>query len=94
MWKRAAKIAGAVFVGWIAVLFLLGFALGSRQERKTTERLAESLQALVTIDTSNLALIRGRWTFEKLAVLMAAGGWRFVGGQLTEDTEIFLVLER
>jgi hypothetical protein len=66
--KRAFKVAAAVVVGWIAVLFLLGFALGSRQERKTTDRLAESLQALVTIETSDLALIRGRWTLERLAI--------------------------
>ncbi|HEY5927008.1 MAG TPA: hypothetical protein VIV11_35215 [Kofleriaceae bacterium] len=66
--KRAAKIAAGVFAGWIVVLFFLGFALGSRQERKTTERIGESLQALVTIETSDLALIRGRWSFEKLAV--------------------------
>lgn len=50
------------------VLYLLGFALGSRQERKTTERLAESLQALVTIDSSDLALIRGRWTMQQLSI--------------------------
>ena len=66
--KRAAKIAAGVLAGWIVVLFFLGFALGSRQERKTTERIGESLQALVTIETSDLALIRGRWSFEKLAV--------------------------
>lgn len=35
-----------------------------------------------------------RYPFEKLTALIAAGGWRFVGGQFTEDTEIFVVLER
>ena len=68
MWTRAAKIAAGVLAGWIVVLFCLGFALGSRQERKTIERLAESLQAVVTINDSNLALIRGRWELERLAV--------------------------
>jgi hypothetical protein len=68
VWRRAILVTAGVFAGWIIVLFLLGFALGSRQERKTTERLAESLQALVTIDTSDLALIRGRWSMERLAI--------------------------
>ena len=68
MWKRAATIAAGVIVGWIVVLFFLGLALGSRQERKTTERLADSLQALVTIETSDLALVRGRWSLERLAI--------------------------
>src|SRR6185503_10408086 len=61
-------VAAGVLVGWIVILFFLGFALGSRQERKTTERIAESLQALVTIEDSDLALIRGRWTLDKLAI--------------------------
>jgi hypothetical protein len=68
VWKRAAKIAAGGFVGWIGLLFLLGFALGSRQENRTIERLAESQQASVTIESSDLALIRGRWAFEKLTL--------------------------
>jgi hypothetical protein len=66
--KRIAIIAAAVIAGWLLLLYLLGFALGSRQERKTTERLAESQQALVTIESSDLALIRGRWTMQGLAL--------------------------
>jgi hypothetical protein len=66
--RRVAIISAAVLAGWLLLLFLLGFALGSRQERKTTERLAESQHALVTIDSSDLALIRGRWTMEGLAL--------------------------
>jgi hypothetical protein len=57
-----------VVAGWLLLLFLLGFALGSRQERKTTERLAESQQAIVTIESSDLALIRGRWAMQGLAL--------------------------
>jgi hypothetical protein len=42
--------------------------LGSRQERHTEQRLSEALQALVTIETSDLALIRGSYHFEGLAI--------------------------
>lgn len=66
--RRVAIIAACVVAGWLLLLWLLGFALGSRQERRTADRLAESLQALVTIDTSDLALIRGRWTLNGLVV--------------------------
>jgi hypothetical protein len=68
VYKRIAIIAAAVIAGWLLLLYLLGFALGSRQERKTTERLAESQQALVTIESSDLALIRGRWVMQGLAL--------------------------
>jgi hypothetical protein len=67
MGRRLAKVAAGVFVGWLAVLFVLGFALGNRQERRTIERLAESQQARITIETSDLSLIRGRWTMDKLS---------------------------
>lgn len=50
------------------MLLVLGFAIGGCQERKTKERIAESLQAEVTLGGSDLALIRGRWTFDKLAI--------------------------
>ncbi|HEX5058936.1 MAG TPA: hypothetical protein VFV99_06230 [Kofleriaceae bacterium] len=68
MWKRVAKVIVGVLAGWLVVLWVLGIAIGSHQERKTVDRLAESLQAIVTIDDSNLALIRGRWSMERLAV--------------------------
>jgi hypothetical protein len=66
--RRIAIIAAAVVAGWLLVLLLLGFALGSRQERRTADRLAESLAAVVTIDSSDLALIRGRWVMNGLVV--------------------------
>src|SRR5689334_17234708 len=66
--KRAAIVIAGVLVGWLLLLLVLGVALGSRQERKTKERLAESLQAEVTIEDSDLALIRGRWELDKLTL--------------------------
>jgi len=66
--KRAAIVTGSVLAGWLGLLFVLGLALGSRQERITKERLAESLQALVTIESSDLALVRGRWQLHELLV--------------------------
>jgi hypothetical protein len=66
--RRVAIISSAVLAGWLVLLLVLGLALGGRQERKTAERLAESLQAQVTIDGSDLALLRGRWTMDGLAI--------------------------
>ncbi len=68
MLKRAAIIAAGVLVGWLVVLLVLGVALGGWQERKTKQRIAESLQATVELDDSDLALIRGRWSFDKLSI--------------------------
>lgn len=68
MLRRIAIISTAILVGWLVLLFVLGIALGSWQERTTKERLAESLLAQVTLESSDLALIRGRWELEKLAV--------------------------
>jgi hypothetical protein len=68
MLRRIAVIAGAVLAGWLLLLLVLGIALGGRQERVTKERIGESLQATATIESSDLALIRGRWELDKLAV--------------------------
>lgn len=68
MIRRGAVIAAGLFAGWSIVLLVLGFALGSRQERITKERLAQSLHATVTVAGSDLALWRGRWTLDGLAV--------------------------
>jgi hypothetical protein len=66
--RRIAIIAAGCVAGWLIVLFVLGLALGSRQARHTKDRLAESLQATVTLGDSELALIRGRWSIGRLAV--------------------------
>jgi hypothetical protein len=66
--KRAAIVTAGVIAGWLVVLIILGFPLGSRQERLTKERLGESLLAQVSVADSELSLIRGMWTLEQLSV--------------------------
>lgn len=61
-------IGGIAVVVWIATLVILGFALSSRQERVTKERLAASLQSTVTLGDIDLALVRGRLVIDKLAI--------------------------
>lgn len=68
MVKRLAVVLSGLFALWIVLLFVLGFALGSRQERHTRQRLAESLQAEVTTEDVDLALVRGHLTIDKLAL--------------------------
>jgi hypothetical protein len=66
--KRAAIVMAGVVACWLVVLFILGYPLGSRQERQTKERLGESLLAQVTVGDSELSLIRGMWTLDQLTV--------------------------
>ncbi len=68
MKRRIAIVTAGLLAGWLVVLYVLGFALGSRQERLTKERLAESLHGSVTIAGSDLALIRGRWQLDGVVV--------------------------
>lgn len=66
--RRVLLVAGAVLALWLLVLVILSFAMDGRQERQTRERLAESLQATVTIGDMDLALVRGRLTIDGLAI--------------------------
>ena len=68
MLKRVGIIVAGAFALWLVVLLVLGIALSSRQARRTQERLAESLQAQVTLGDVDLALIRGRQTIESLSI--------------------------
>jgi hypothetical protein len=68
MLRRVAVIGAGLFAVWLVLLVILSFALSSRQERKTRERLAESLQAEVTLGDVDLALVRGRMTLDKLSI--------------------------
>ena len=68
MVRRVVLIGGGVLALWLALLTVLGFALGSRQERKTRERLADSLQAQVALGDVDLALVRGRMTIDQLSI--------------------------
>jgi hypothetical protein len=66
--RRALLVTAGLFAGWLAALVVLSMTLGGRQERQTRERIAESLRATVTIGDSDLALVRGRLTLERLAI--------------------------
>lgn len=66
--KRVAVILGGVLAVWLVLLVILGFALGGRQERHTRERLAESMQATVTLGDVDLALVRGRLSIDQLSI--------------------------
>jgi hypothetical protein len=68
MFKRVALAVAGVLAAWLVLLLVLGFLLGSRQERHTRARLAESLQARVAIAGSDLALIRGRLRLTGLGI--------------------------
>lgn len=50
---------GAAFL-WIVVLVILGVALGGRVAGRVNERVGDSLAATVTVESSSLALVRGR----------------------------------
>ncbi len=66
--RRALLIAAGVLAGWLVLLAIVGAALGGHQERTTRERLAESLQASVTVGDVDLALVRGHLTIDQLAI--------------------------
>lgn len=68
MLRRVLVIGAGVLAVWVALLVVLGVALSSRQERKTRERLSESLQADVAIGDVNLALVRGRLSIDRLSI--------------------------
>src|SRR5262249_38607844 len=68
MLKRLLLLIVGALAAWLWILFVLGYVLGSRQERHTKARLAESLPASTTTGASDLGLIRGRFAIDKLAV--------------------------
>ncbi len=71
MLRRVIVIGGGLLAVWLVLLVVLGMALSSRQERKTRERLAESLHAQVSIGEVDLALVRGRLSIDKLSITSA-----------------------
>src|SRR5436190_17999053 len=52
-------MATALFVVWLVVLVILGFALEGRTGRRVADRIAESLQATASLDDANLGLVTG-----------------------------------
>ncbi len=66
--SRLLKIAIVAVAVWLAVLMIVGVVYGGRAGDRVASRIADSLMAEVTLDGSNLALIRGHLVLEKLAV--------------------------
>jgi len=60
--------AGAVAAAWLGALLVGDLALEGRTRGHIADRIAESLQAEATIDRGDLALLRGAFDFEGLAV--------------------------
>jgi hypothetical protein len=60
MIRRIAIVASAGLAIWVIVLVILGVALSGRYGRQVTARVGESLQADATIDSADLAFVRGR----------------------------------
>jgi len=68
MLRRVVLVGGGLLVAWFTLLVILSVALTGRQERHTRERLAESLQATVTLGDLDLALVRGQMTIDALSI--------------------------
>ncbi len=66
--KKLATALGVLVGLWLAVLVVLGFALGRGSRDRVASRLGEALAAQATVGDADLALVRGHLTLEKLAV--------------------------
>jgi len=66
--KRFAKIVVGVFAVWIALLFILGFALANSTGRAVSGRLGESLRATSKFASSTLGLVRGKFYLEQMSL--------------------------
>ncbi|CAN5792584.1 hypothetical protein BH11MYX3_BH11MYX3_13760 [soil metagenome] len=65
---RFLKILVGALVLWLAVLVIVGVVYVGRAGDRVASRIADSLVAEVTLDGSNLALIRGHLVLDKLVV--------------------------
>jgi hypothetical protein len=61
-------VAAGLAAIWLAVLVVIGVALEGRTRRGVADRIAESLQADATIESGDLALVRGGIDLDNLAV--------------------------
>ncbi len=68
MARRVIAIIVAVIAVWFLTLLILGWAITSHQEASTKQRIGNSLEASVTLDDLDLALIRGHLVIDNLAV--------------------------
>lgn len=66
--RRALAIAATALAVWLVVLVILGFALGGRTGQRVADRLGDSLQATGEVGDADLALVRGAFSIEKLAL--------------------------
>jgi len=66
--RRVLFGGGALVAGWLIACVIVGFAYESRVTSRVTERLGESLKADATVDAADLAMVRGRLSFDRLAV--------------------------
>jgi hypothetical protein len=57
-----------VIAAWLIALVIIGVAYGGRAGDRVATRIADSLVAEVTIDSSNLALVRGHLALEGMKV--------------------------
>lgn len=65
---KLVKIVAGLFAAWLVLLVIIGLAGGRSMEKRVIARVGEPLQATVTIDKTELALIRGFLDLKKLAV--------------------------
>lgn len=66
--RRILTVALALVGLWLVVLVVIGLAYGGRAGDRVAARVADSLAAQVTIEESNLALVRGHLALDHLAV--------------------------
>jgi hypothetical protein len=80
--RPAGKIAigaGAAVATWTSAVFVAGLAARGCVAERTRARLAESLDANVTIDDVDVALVRGSFALEGLAITRDHDGHLRVG---------------
>src|SRR5689334_17686376 len=68
MLRRVAQIVAGVIAAWLVVLVALGLVYGERTARGVAGRVGESLQGTATFGDSDLALVRGGLSLERLRV--------------------------
>lgn len=68
MIRRVVQIVAGVLAAWIVLLIVLGFTHGGRTGRRVAERVGASLQGAAKLDGSDLSLVRGGLSLERLSV--------------------------
>ena len=66
--RRIAIYAGCAAVLWLVALVVVGNAIEARTREQISARIADALQARATIDDGELALVRGTFDLDNLAV--------------------------